>query len=135
MAEPTKKGASVRLETFQSWGVGEIIGHQVDDNNQVTLVWCKWCAKHADKLRGGMQGQALNDFEKYVQGSEFVTKHTVVRHITQSNVHKKAVELEQLESGTVPAKATGSGHASTASNRSQPKINMVIQMAAREGYR
>jgi hypothetical protein len=78
--------------------VDKIIGHKIVENN-VSLVWCKVCTKHVHKIREGIRGKALNDLEKYIQGSGFVTKHTVFRHITKSDVHQKAVKLEWLESG------------------------------------
>lgn len=134
---------SVRLQTFLSWGVSEIIGRvtetQTDQSEKVVKIWCKVCAKHAHKVRCSLRGKALHDFERYVQGTEFITKHTVMRHISDSSAHKTAAELEKLSLDTSTSRpASESGAVPATSTRvasKQPNIFTSMQGQAREGYR
>lgn len=133
---------TVQLKTFLSWGVGKTIGHETDrDGEFVTKVWCKLCAKHSFKILGKLRGQAQIDFMKYVDGSEFVSRHTVFRHINNSAAHNSAVELEKLarEAGTSNSasesgQASASGSAGTRAG-TQPGIITATQSQAREAYR
>ena len=84
-------GSSVQLPTFLSWKVSDVIGYKAktkDGREYVVKVWCKSCAKYSDKtLRDPrLRGQARRDSKKFVSGTEFITKHTVTRHLS-SLVH------------------------------------------------
>eukprot|EP00117_Sycon_ciliatum_P008181 scpid79301/ scgid10997/ len=84
-------GNSVQVSTFLSWNVGDSIGHDVErvgGKDMVTKVWCKLCAKHSDKIRSSSQlrGKALADMLKFVEGTNYVTKHAVTRHLSASKV-------------------------------------------------
>ena len=62
-------GNSVSLKTFDKWQLSNIIGRKVDGTD-VTEVWCKTCTRHAVKIRAGLKGKALQDFDIYVPGSK-----------------------------------------------------------------
>lgn len=57
---------------------------------QVTEVWCT--NLHCSR---GTVGKAVADFLKYVTGTSFITKHTVMRHL-ESKVHHMGVEFDKL---------------------------------------
>ena len=85
-------GKSVQLATFLRWNVADTFGFETKTESggveMVTKVWCKVCAKHVDALRRSMEirGKAKEDAMKFVQGTTFVTKHTVTRHRDQGKV-------------------------------------------------
>ena len=92
------KGNAVKLSTFKSWGKSDIIGHKTIKENEcdyVNFVWCRVCARNKDFLlqdpscKGEMKIAVLS----YVNGTNFVTKHSVTRHLT-GKIHAKALDHE-----------------------------------------
>lgn len=102
------KGNTVQLCTFLKWNLGGVIGHKssTDDSGRpiVTNVWCKLCARHADNIKKDprIRGQALTDIDKYIIGTNFITKHSVTRHLG-SKSHAVGIEYEELLGSTTDA--------------------------------
>ena len=97
MPDEGEKGNSVELGTFKNWG-HNLIGYktiQKKEKTYVNFVWCKVCAKHKNALKSNpaCQGQAKIALQKYIEGTNFVSKHTVNRHLT-SKAHSIALETE-----------------------------------------
>ena len=137
--------AIVRLKTFLNWQVEPVIGY-VEKDECVERIWCKLCAKHDRKVSASLRGKALVDFHKYVEGTKFVSKHTVMRHIKNSSAHLAAVEFEKLEVQAKKADGDGDPDRSSVLARSntsnttvtrprQPGILGATQLHAREAYR
>ena len=100
-----QKGNYVQLSTFQKWNIGDVTGYKtqvIDSKNMVVLVWCKTCARHVNEIRKDpkIRGTALREIDKYVMGTNYVTKWTVQRHLS-SDSHKCGIDLETLK-GPVP---------------------------------
>ena len=110
MASKNTKGNSVLVKTFKKWEVEHVIGNTVNDG-LVTKVWCKLCAKHSLKIRSEVRGQAACDIDQYITGTNYVSKHTIQRHL-HSKVHATAEELERLQHGSL-ASSTSHSHAGT----------------------
>ncbi|KAK6171761.1 hypothetical protein SNE40_018194 [Patella caerulea] len=98
---PSPNSRSVQLKTFLRWNTGGQIGVKTDTNGHLTSVWCKLCAKHCEQVIKDtkIRGQAKSDVQKYICGTDFITKHNVMRHLG-SAAHKTAIEYEKLCSGT-----------------------------------
>ena len=91
------KGSSVSLKTFNKWNVGHIIGYKLDRNDtEVVEVWCKTCAKFSDRLRSHLKGKALRDAERYITGTNSVTKGNISRHLNDE-MHRESVGFEKVE--------------------------------------
>ena len=69
---------SIRIETFARWNTGGQIGTNVE-NGIVKFVWCKTCAQYAQHVIKHVKGKAKDDIQKYICGTNFVTKYTVMR--------------------------------------------------------
>ena len=71
------------LKTFLSWNVPEI-GYKTDDAGAVTLIYCKICAKHKDKITGtnatNSRGVASQSTDAFINGTNVVTKTQVRLH-------------------------------------------------------
>ena len=98
----TIKGNKVKLATFLSWGASGVIGQKETVENGivfVNFVWCKMCAKN--KLcvlqHPAVKGASRKSAECFIDGTNFVTKHTVsiIKLIAVVPVTK--VEEEQKE--------------------------------------
>ena len=85
--------ASVSLKTFKNWGVENKIGYQIGGptNSQVVKVWCKTCSKHQAKIKSDLKGKALRDIEKYIEGTTFVTKWNITRHL-ETKAHEIGIK-------------------------------------------
>ena len=77
---------TVQLSTFQGWSLGGKIGYktaEVKGRTYISLAWCKICARHSDKVLKDhrLKGNAKQEFLKFVEGTRFITKHTITRHL------------------------------------------------------
>jgi hypothetical protein len=81
---------NVQLNTFLNWNVAHNFGCDVkkqDDGKRIVhKVWCKLCAKYSDKITADprIRGKAKSDIMKFISGTNFVTKHTVTRHLAST---------------------------------------------------
>ena len=86
--------SSVLYSTFSKWNVSHVIGHtsEFDQLNReiVVKVWCKLCAKHSEKIRKELRGRSVGEVDKYINGTDFITKYTVTRHL-RSQVHQSSL--------------------------------------------
>jgi hypothetical protein len=81
-----------------------------------------------------LKGQALKDANQYIEGTNYVSKHTVERHF-ESKVHKNAMDFEKLEKQA--GATTGSGSVaskSAAGHGLQPRIDTTMHNIARDAY-
>jgi hypothetical protein len=88
----------VQLATFNRWGVSNYIGVviQKEDDGRVVVskVWRKTCSRHIAEIVKDpkIRGQARMEIQRYVEGTTFVTKHSVTRHMSsQVNTHDKEI--------------------------------------------
>ena len=85
MSETQQKGLSVSLETFNKYNL-KVFGfksEKVDGSDRVTFVWCKLCAKHKDAIliRPQCKGSARKALQQYIEGTTYVSKWNMERHI------------------------------------------------------
>ena len=79
--------ATVQLSTFKSWNVDKSFGYTTftreDGKEMIKKLWCKTCSKYVDKILASpsLRGKAKSEVKTYVQGTEYVSKHTVFRHL------------------------------------------------------
>ena len=81
------KGNKVHLSTFMKWGVNDVIGHKfVEENGSrlVNFIWCTLCAKNKAAIlqHPNCKGPVKESVMAYINGTSFVTKHSVMRHIS-----------------------------------------------------
>ena len=53
MATEKPEANSVAIETFTSWGKGDIVSMKAEDKNgrtMLTFAWCKLCARHKNAI-------------------------------------------------------------------------------------
>lgn len=77
---------NVQLSTFIKWQVDNVIGYlsdRTEGKEIITKIWCKLCAKHYERVFADdrIKGAAKNELKTYVEGTHFVTKHNVTRHL------------------------------------------------------
>ena len=75
----------VKVNTFLKYNFKDF-GHNVTDSNPdwVSSVWCMTCAKwYKEILKKDSQirGDALKAFNRFVQGTDYISKYTLNRHI------------------------------------------------------
>ena len=79
------KGNSVRLRTFNEWGVDSVIGYKLDIENEgmVNFIWCKVCAAQKEGLKNNpnIRGQVLTSAKAFIDGTNSVTKYQVSKHV------------------------------------------------------
>ena len=81
------KGNAVQLSTFLKWGIpSEILAYETETRDGRTIVGkvvCKLCTTYYQEIRqdSSIKGQAKNEVVTYINGTNFVTKHSVFRHI------------------------------------------------------
>ena len=80
------KMPTVQLSTFLKWNLQDVISYKSvneDGKELVTKIWCHTCARHFDKIKADqrIRGQAKNELKTYVDGTTFITKHNVTRHL------------------------------------------------------
>ena len=81
-----KQGLSVEFSTFECYGKNAIIGHKKVERNEktfVNFVWCKLCAKHKNIILSNpcCKGSARTAIESYINGTNFVSKWNIERHL------------------------------------------------------
>ena len=128
------KGHKIALSTFKSWGKEEIIGYKsecIDGKTSVNFVYCKVCARNKEAISShpSCKGEARKSMLNYVNGTTFVTKHTVIRHLS-SRAHSIALESERSK----PQEECILTHASS-SGYSQPIISSIIENSSNELYK
>ena len=79
-------GASVELRTFEKYGKSSVIGHKTiekDNKTFVNFVWCKLCTKHKVVILSNpsCKGSARIAVQSYINGTNFVSKWTIDRHL------------------------------------------------------
>ena len=88
--QPKKKqepvGKKIPLCTFLKWNVEEVFDYKteiIDGMTYVVKIYCKMCVKHIHSVERDdkMKGVARAGMRTYVDGSAFITKHNVNRHI------------------------------------------------------
>ena len=129
------KGNKVELRTFLSWGKEAIIGYKTTEQSNrvfVNFVWCKVCARNEDaiKVHPTCKGKAKESMLSYITGFNFVTKHTINRHLS-GKAHTIALEAENAKTS---ADRLTLDDAATATLR-QPKINFALDKASDTAYR
>ena len=138
----SKQGNSVQLSTFKKWPVGTVIGYKTNNINSremVTEVWCKLCARHAEKIKldSRIKGKILSEVDRYVTGSKFVTKWTVLRHL-ESVQHKVAMEQEQLAGPSMTSPDVielPESQAKKMSDKKQPRIDVKMEKCSRDAQK
>ena len=80
-SKDSTKGNIIHLSTFKSWGFNKF-GVKTKKNDQdryVYQVWCKICAANKDKIccHQAVKGATKTDAERFINGTSFVTKHSV----------------------------------------------------------
>ena len=94
------KGNKVDLATFMKWGKDGIIGYKTINEGQrvcVNFVWCKVCQRNENALfqHPNCKGPVKKSVKSYIEGTNFVSKHTVNRHL-ESEGHRIAVQIESM---------------------------------------
>ena len=79
------KGNKVQLSTFLKWDVHDIFGHKIIEEGGskfLNFVCCKLCAKNKAAIlqHPNCKGPVKDSVLAYVNGMNFVTKHSVMRH-------------------------------------------------------
>ena len=95
------KGNRVALSTFKGWGKEEIIGYKTENEDGkcfVNFVYCKVCTRNKGAISSHptCKGEARKAMLSYVEGTKFVSKHTIQRHIS-SKAHSIALEAERAK--------------------------------------
>ena len=77
---------TVQKSTFLKWDLTHVIGYDAEDRGGtlvINKVWCKVCAKHIANIikDSRIRGLAQKETQKFVEGTSFITKHTVQRHL------------------------------------------------------
>lgn len=92
------KGSKIDLSTFEKWGKDGVIGYKtinIDNRVFVNFVWCKVCERNKDALlhHPNCKGPVKKSVLAYVDGTNYVTKHNVHRHL-EGEGHRIALEIE-----------------------------------------
>ena len=98
-------------------------------------MYCQICAKHIQKIKADhrVKGKSAVEVDKYVMGSNYVTKHTCERHL-KSVSHSVGVEMDKLCGTPAMGPATATAGQSTA-GRQQPRIDDEFHRLGNEAYR
>ena len=101
----------------------------------VVNVWCKTCRENGDQIRMDVRvwRKVLNDIKKYIEGTDFVSKHTVTRHL-ESNTHRIGLELSSTVINQTTATAVTDSDC-TITPKAQPRINDALAKQATDAYR
>ena len=104
MATVEKKGNKVKLETFLKWGKSDVIGYVLDNDNNLTSIFCKLCAKHKNYIQSSsmLKGKAKNNALNYTKNVYFVKKSNVDRHLL-GEAHSIAVRREGNDIRSAPS--------------------------------
>ena len=74
-------GNKVKLQTFKSWNFEEFRFKILKENgiSYVNYVWCKICAKNKECIKQdpSVKGASKNVADVFMDGANYVTKHTV----------------------------------------------------------
>ena len=126
------KGNGVSLATFKSWGKEGVIGYKTCEINHkqvVNFVWCLVCAQNKDAVlvHPSCRGPAKKAMLSYIEGTSFVSKHTVERHLA-GKAHNISLEAESAKDDDerLPIDLTVT---------KQPKINSILLSTSKEAYR
>lgn len=131
---------AVKLKTFLQWPTDGEIGYRTD-GDFVEFVWWKTCAKHIQKIESDsrLKGRAKAEIHKFAEGTNYVTKHTVCRHLNNSLAHEVGLSYERLENETVnirPRTDGGTGEEGMGEPLcKQPKIDSAMRKSVEDGYR
>ena len=90
------EGNRVAFSTFKGWGIEEIIGHKTENEDRkcfVNFVYCKVCMRNKEAISSHpmCKREARKAMLLYIEGTAFVTKHTIQHHIG-TKAHNIAVE-------------------------------------------
>ena len=90
------KGSSVEQITFKAWQKDEILWFKTEEkNNKKYVIRCLVCARNKDIISAhpACHGPAKKAMLSYIQGTNFVKKHNVIRHL-EGKAHSIALEVE-----------------------------------------
>ena len=95
------EGNQVAFSTFKGWGIEEIISHKTENEDRkcfVNFVYCKVCMRNKEAISSHpmFKGEARKAMLLYIEGTAFVTKHTIQHHIG-TKAHNIAVEAERAK--------------------------------------
>ena len=84
--QKTDHGKKMNVNTFLKWNVQNIFDYEtetVEGTSYVIKIKCTMCVKHIDSIERDdrLKGVARQGMRTYVDGSNFITKHNVNRHI------------------------------------------------------
>ena len=129
----SSKGHKVALSTFKSWEKESVIGYktEIDDVGRTYVNFIYWlvCCRNKEATSGhpSCKGEAKKAMLAYVEGTNFVTKHTLTRHLT-SKAHGIALEAER-------SKPTSDVTIVSDTNSSQPNITTNFRKASVDVYK
>lgn len=159
--------ATVTEKTFLKWPTGGVLGYKTREGENgeklIDVVWCRTCSKHVNKIKANSKQSGAADIDAFVQGTSFVTRYTILRHIDKSKGHKLGLEYEDLENQALnrakrpggpividsyvddddqsasarPTPSTGSsssGSASGPGGKRQRRVDELIHTQAHEAY-
>ena len=94
------KDNNVNLSTFLSWKKEGFIGYkteEIEGKKVVNFVWCKVCARYKETILSRLKGSVKTSACSLIDGTNFVTKHSVTRHLDgkAGSCHQIALELER----------------------------------------
>ena len=95
-----KQRNNVNLSTFLSWKKEGVIGYKtekLEGKKVVNFVWCKICARYKETILSRLKGSVKVSALAFIDGTNFVTKHSVTRHLDgkPGTCHQIALELER----------------------------------------
>jgi len=130
------KGNSVSLKTFLNYGKADIFGYKKENKNGVDMVnkvWCLICSRNKEALikSDECKGQAKKAMMKYIDGTNFVTSHTLKRHL-ESKVHLLAIKTEQRKPAEERLPESSKSAPSTPYT---PRIDVALKSASFDLYK
>ena len=97
---PARGARFYKILRGPSWlSTALVIGYKVEKVNGrelVNFVWCKVCARNKDALltHPNCKGTVKKSVNAYVDGTNYVTKHNVTRHL-EGESHRIALSIEK----------------------------------------
>lgn len=103
-------------------------------NSKVCSAYCRICSEHAQSIRLELKGSTLIQFDNVVSGTDFITKHSITRHLV-SRAHSCAVVLSQSQTERQTAAGLGPSDGSRQQTRSQSQIFRLFDKETKGGFR
>jgi len=93
----SKKEVRAKLKVFLKWEFHSIFGYKLStDAEYIESVWCKACAKHSNKNLKPNEVKGVTEAcsDNFINGTSFVTKHTVSRYLVlRYSVRKSCLSM------------------------------------------